>query len=429
MSDTKTKKTEEAKQEKYYTVTRSKEDKHKAVISITIPEDAVKRSYDKMIAQEMSKLNIKGFRKGTAPKEMFENGMKPQVMASMFDQLAPYYVQGAVMKEGLKPVAPAKYLELKDFPNEPKAITFEVEIIEMPDFKIGDLKKVKIELESPEATKEDIQKTLENLMQQFPASDESKEVNDAWAKETAAKVGFKAENLKDFEEEVAQVIREQKMNYAVNKGHEDLVAKSIEASGIVIPQEAVDFEYSQREKQFMDQVQELGLTVKEFCKRNNVELKDLEARWETESKNALESDVFLRLFAQDRKVEVTEEELATEIDRVRHSRAQMKDNNEAMYQNPEWVEYIRGIVLKRKSYDTFVKEVMPKELQKLVDELKEKQAEAQKAAIEAQVNAAADAQNDAKEDEATEEVKDSKDDESKESAPQEKSKKESKKLE
>ena len=355
--------------------TREDVSKTEVHLKVTIPDDAFQKSYETLLKERASGLDIKGFRKGEVPKDIAESKLQVAVLSETFERLAPYYANAAIMEEKLVPIAPPEYKDLADL-DQGKPVSFTIVVTQMPEFKLGDLKKIKPKKEKFEAKKEEIQNTLENMYKNNAESKEDAEkveLTDEWATKIAETYKFEnVKSLKDLEKEVADVIVSQKQQVADQNAANDVVRQAVEISGVEIPEAAVKFEVSQREEAFLKDVKELNLTAEEFCERQGITYDDLKTRWEVDSKDALENDVILKLYADDRKVETSDDELKAEVERLKASAKMQYEQqhaghdheshfDEAAYEDPNWQANIRTYLRKQKAFQEMLREVLGEE--------------------------------------------------------------------
>jgi len=85
--------------------------------------------------------------------------------------------------------------------------------------------------------------------------------------------------------------------------------EAIELSKIEIPEPAIKFEASEREKAFSYEMQQRGVDIKDFMKAQNLTIEKMREMWEKDAKDALDTDTLLKLFATEKKVVVSDEEL------------------------------------------------------------------------------------------------------------------------
>jgi FKBP-type peptidyl-prolyl cis-trans isomerase (trigger factor) len=107
------------------------------------------------------------------------------------------------------------------------------------------------------------------------------------------------------------------------------------------------------------------MTVEEYTEKQDVELEELQKKWKEDAEEALENDALFQAYAKKKDVEVTDEELEQEIERIKssdkthHQQHQHEGEfDESVYDNPQWQGYIRNIVQKQKAYQELVKEVL-----------------------------------------------------------------------
>jgi len=78
-------------------------------IEVIIPAKKIQEKYDQVLSESQKDAEIKGFRKGKAPKERIENAVgKDSLYQKVINQLLPQLYQQAVEKYRLKPVIAPK---------------------------------------------------------------------------------------------------------------------------------------------------------------------------------------------------------------------------------------------------------------------------------------------------------------------------------
>lgn len=112
-------------------------------LKMKIPADAFEESYNLLLKQRSQATNIKGFRKGKVPQSIVEPNLESLILTETFERIAPYYVNAAIIKESLKPIAPPEYTDLKEL-KRGHEIVFTVKVTTMPEFKLGSLSQIKL---------------------------------------------------------------------------------------------------------------------------------------------------------------------------------------------------------------------------------------------------------------------------------------------
>jgi len=334
--------------------TRKDVDKNTIEITITIPKASFQKSYKALLNQELSNTKLDGFRKGKVPTNLVGTEVKTSLKVKTFEQLVPMYLTTALQKENLNPIAPPDY---KNFPDVTKDedLVFSVDITIMPEFKLGNLKKIKIEKEKTTATKKEVDEALNNLFKNDNLGE--KEINDKWAEEIAKKIKIEnIKNLKELQDFVKKTIKDQKEIISRRKAEDEILDQGIKISKIEIPQKAIEYEAHEREHSFVHDMGHDDTKIDNFLKANNVTMEKMRELWLKDAKQALETDVFLKLYAKEKEIKVTDEDLVKKIEDIKLRSPQIKDKS--VFENEQWKEYVRRVEEKERAFREFVKEVL-----------------------------------------------------------------------
>jgi len=108
-------------------------------ITVTIPWTDVAKTYEKTVAEMVSKAELPGFRVGKAPRELVEKNLdKTKVYEEALKELIPASYNAAVTEQKVKPIVSPK-IELKDA-TENKDWVFIAHTCEKPAITVGDYK-------------------------------------------------------------------------------------------------------------------------------------------------------------------------------------------------------------------------------------------------------------------------------------------------
>ncbi|MBN2100615.1 hypothetical protein JW710_01830 [Candidatus Dojkabacteria bacterium] len=324
-------------------------------LEITIPKDVLDKTYKTELENASKDFNAKGFRPGKAPKEMTEKAYGTKALESALSKVMPSMAVMVLRKEEILPVAPLEYKIENLDPSKP--VKFKAVASVIPSFKIPSLKSLNVKRENAEVEDKEIDSFMKKLWQEHKGK--AKNMDDKWVKETAKKLGFKSETKKDFEEEIKEAMKIQKQNIVNQQYSSAILAAAIKAAKIDVPDKAVEFEAEERERSFQEQLKQMKVSEEQFCQIRGVTMEQLKEQWKKDSLEALQNDIFLSQYSKDRKVEVTDDELKAEIDMIR---AQSKDSekSEELFDNEQWKSYIQRVLLKRKSFASFLREADPK---------------------------------------------------------------------
>jgi len=318
--------------------------------AITIPKKNFKESYDTIAKDKAKDLDLKGFRKGQVPENIVKENLGDTIKFEVFEKLAPLYINSALKKEKIEPIAPPTYKEIPKL-EVGEDIEFTVLVTTMPEFKLGNLKKIKVERKEVEVTEKEIKNSLEELKKGQKTKET--EVNDKWAKEVAKILGLKkVEKLDDLKKLITDSLKTQKKHIALQGYQNTILKEAIDLSKI---------EASEREKAFGYEMQQRGVDVKDFMKAQNLTIEKMREMWEKDAKDALEADTLLNLFAKDRKIVISDEDLGKKIEDIKKEKGDKKND---IYNNPQWKEYIRNVETKQKAFQILIEEILGKDWNK-----------------------------------------------------------------
>ena len=335
--------------------TREDINEHTIILTMTMTRESFDKSYEAILKDQTKDSNVKGFRKGKVPSELLEPSMKPTLQFETFEKLAPMYINTAIQKEMIELIAPPKYSQLPKFDNKDD-LEFKVEVTIMPKFKLGNMKKVKVEKEEVKIEEKDVEQAIQEIKTNNKTK--SKKIGDSWAKEIAKKLKLKdIDSLEKLRKEVKSILTKQKSQMLRHTYQENALKQAINLSGIKIPQPAIEFEAKEREKSFEQEMKKRGVKVDDFIKQSNLKIEQMREAWLKDAKDALESDVFLTLYADKRNIKVEKDEIDKKVETIKKSQPNM---DQSIFSNKEWLDYIKRVERKEKAFKEFTKETLGK---------------------------------------------------------------------
>lgn len=338
------------------TYTRKDINEYTIQFTSTIPAQSFKQSYNLFLKDYSKDLDVKGFRKGNVPSDLISDEVKEMLKFQTFEKLAPMYINTAISKENIVPIAPPEYTDIPKILDD-LDITFSYTVTIMPKFKLGNLKNVKVKKEKLLVEEKEIDTVIQEL--KSSQKTKAKEINDDWAKEIGKILeDTKVDTLDKLREKIRGSLQIQKDHYQLHQLQDQALKLAIEESKLDIPQAAIDFEARERERYFNEDMQKKGVNVDDFLKKNNITLEKMRELWLLDAKEAIQTDVFLNLYADTRDITVTEEELEKKIEVLKKNQP---NADVSLFSNPQWREYVRGVERKEKAFKMFVEEILGKE--------------------------------------------------------------------
>ncbi len=137
-------------------------EKNIRTLSIEVPEEEFGKSILNAFVKLNRKANIPGFRKGKAPRFIFERYYgKDVIISEALDELIPNAYYDAVKETGIEPVAPPQ-IEILDS-EEGKPLVFKAKVTVRPEVELSDYKNHGIQKGTPRVEDEQIRERILEL--------------------------------------------------------------------------------------------------------------------------------------------------------------------------------------------------------------------------------------------------------------------------
>lgn len=250
-----------------YTYKTENQPKNVVKLSIEIPADVITREYDVAFDELAKDVQLEGYRKGKAPKEMVKKQLKQEkVYDRMVRTLFSRVYQEIVEKEGLKPVV-APHIDIK------KAKEGEIWEVEM---LVG--QKPSIDLST-------YKKAIEKLKK-------DRKADDIW-------VPGKPEPGTDSSEENAK--RQKALNDILETLSKEV---KIELADMIIEEEVEG-----RLSRLVDDVQKVGMNIDSYLKSKNLTMEQLREQYQKEVSEMYKMEFILNEIADAENIQVEQQEM------------------------------------------------------------------------------------------------------------------------
>lgn len=268
-------------------------------ITITIPGKEIKEAYQIVLEEVVKDAEVKGFRKGKAPKDIVEkNTDKLKIYQKALQDLLTKSYSEAITKNNLQPI-----LEPQITLTSPKTLE-----------------------EVPEA-KEIIFKALTCLKPEVKLLDYKDKIKTLKAKKTIWVPG------KDKEE------KKEETKTALS----DIIKTLLEIVSIELPPQLISFEVSKLLSQTLQEIKKLGLTLEQYLSSIGKTVEELKAESEQKAINELKLEFALNEIAKTEKITVSEEEIQKVIAENKDPQAQENLKKQSYY--------IAAVLLQQKTLD------------------------------------------------------------------------------
>jgi len=271
-------------------------------LTITVPAKRVKEAYQKTLTALAKKAEIKGFRKGKAPKKIVQEKLgKTKVYEEVLKTLITQVYLEAVKEQKIKPIVnpKIKVISLKEGEDwQIKAIT-----CELPRVKLGDYKG-------------EIKKTL-----------------------AAAKIWVPGKDGKEKKETV------ENQDQRIDK----ILQTLLKTAKVKIPSILIEEDVNRMLSRLIDQTGRLGLTVEQYLASAGKTQEQLRAEYQKQAENSLKTELILASIADEQNVTVKDEEVEKMIQATPDEKARKAMNN------PAQKAYLKQLLRKRTVIDSLLK--------------------------------------------------------------------------
>lgn len=266
-----------------------------------------KDTYERLLAARMKESEIKGFRKGEAPRNIVEPQVYSDLTKDLVNLLVNYATEELLSEEEIIATTTPD-VEKVEFTMVETAMKFTVKIERLPDYKLPDTKKLTVKMPELKVSAEDIQKSKENLWGEWlkKAKEEDKaeykEVTDAWVEKQMGIPNVKT--VADLEKLLEEELSHAKLHHEEDKLVGEALDKAITSMKITVPQSVIDRNVENNQKQQEEQMKKYGITFEDYLKHYNKTAEEYKKEVAESAEKRFKEDVFWTLFIKDRKVKI-----------------------------------------------------------------------------------------------------------------------------
>ncbi|MBD3366385.1 hypothetical protein GF360_03560 [candidate division WWE3 bacterium] len=235
-------------------------------LEISVPAEDVKKAYDTVLEKVAKSADIKGFRKGKAPKDMVEKNLDPSKLRGevVNHLLEKYYIQ-ALKENKINPISNPK-VEIQKFDME-EDFEFTATVATRPEVKLGDYKKA-------------LKKKLEERHNEVKKQ-----------KEQALKEGKKMPEIHD------------------HLHTQEIIRTITETAEVEVPDLLVEDEIDRMRARLVDQMQNIDMGLDDYLKAKNQTAEQLNAEFTEQAVQNLKAEFVLAQAITETDIEVTDEEI------------------------------------------------------------------------------------------------------------------------
>lgn len=266
-------------------------------LTITIPWNEVQKSYDEIVNEAIKNVEVKGFRKGKAPRELAEKKLNNEKLwQQVLEKVIPEYYSQALQKEQLKPIITPQIQLLKAARDND--LVFKATTAETPKVELGNYKEA-----------------LKNLT--------AKKSPKIWVPESAGKI----ETAKETKQKTATEDKQEKKKNTLN----DVLKELLRTTEISIPAILVERQTNQQLTQLLDQVKQVGMTIQQYAQSKGKTVEQIRKETEEEAAKTLKLEFILENIADVEKISVDDKEIEDFINKSKDKKEQEALKNQRYY--------------------------------------------------------------------------------------------------
>lgn len=269
-------------------------------IEISIQWDAISTKRAEVIAQAITTVEVPGFRKGKAPRDLAEKQLNPDKVYEMTIRgVIPTIYDEIIAKEKLNPIA-SPSIDLKEAKeNEPWKLIMTIPLI--PQVKLKDYKK---------AIKKAHEEAKEAASKEVKAKDNGKK---AMSEETPKKEGA----------------ADKPVTAPLSKVFEILLAES----ELEVPEIITQEEVNRRLTQLLDDMKKVGLTPAQYLESKKLTEEELQKQYFKDSEDMYKIEFIIAKIADTEGIKVDQSELQTIL-----GQAKTEEERKIAARNMQWYE-------------------------------------------------------------------------------------------
>lgn len=233
-------------------------------VTLTIPQEAVKKARAEVVKTMAAKADLPGFRKGKAPEKLVEERLNPE----------------QVREEVLKNLLPQVYMDA------------------IEEHKIKPIMNPKLHVEKIEDDKDWVVSAL---------TCELPEVNPGPYKENVKKITAKS-----------KIVIPGKEDEAKKPSTEEILKVVLDGANVKVPAILVEQEADRLIAQLLDDIKRLGLSLDQYLGSTKRNPQDLRAEYATRAENDIKLEFVLQKIAEDAKIAVDPKEVEEAIDKAKN---------------------------------------------------------------------------------------------------------------
>jgi len=310
-----------------------------------------------IIKQLSESVKIDGFRPGNVPENVLIDKVGEGVVLERMAEVAIREFYPKIIEENkINAIGRPEITITKIAKDNP--LGFKIKTAVMPEIELAEYKefasKINAKKEEISVDEKEVEQTIEQIRKSRAPKNEKGEPVEADLPELTdefVKTLGEFENIEDFKKKVKENIRLDKEAKAKEKKRVEILEKIIKNSKIDAPNILVEAEKGKMLEEMKGSIGQMGLKWEDYLKHLKKTEEEIVKGWDKDALNRVKQGLVLNEIAIKEKVEVSEDELNKEIDRIiayYKTASQNLDRNRVK-------EYTYGIMRNEKAFQVLEK--------------------------------------------------------------------------
>ncbi len=301
--------------------------KSQVAIDVSLPEDVFETYRAKAVGNLSEHVEIDGFRKGKAPKELVEKQLIPMaVMEEMASLAINDHFAKIVIDEKIDAIGRPQIAITKIAPGNPFEFTATVSVlpkVELPKYKalaekvLADKKEITVSEEDLTEAIKELKKArahqeLEHKDEKHDHAEFDKLEFDATLTDEYVKELGPFENVADFTEKFRENIKKEKEGQAREKNRIAILEAILEKTTVEIPDVLIESELEGLVGRLKADVGNIGISFEEYLKHINKTEEDIRTEFLPDAEKRAKMELVLHTIGTENKIQPKQEEIEGE---------------------------------------------------------------------------------------------------------------------
>jgi FKBP-type peptidyl-prolyl cis-trans isomerase (trigger factor) len=329
---------------------KSKNEKNSEIeLEISISADFINEFKNQAIKDLGQEIEIKGFRKGSAPESLIiekigDHKIYEEQAFLAINKILPEIVE----QEKLEIITQPKISILKIAKDNPLEI--KASFILMPNVKLADYKKIAKEVKedtNTQATEKEIEDYINYVRKMKAESELLKKKTSADSSEREAAKDQKLElpelndefiktlgdftDVADFKNKLTENISEEKKKKAEQKRRVEIIEKIIEQSEVSLPEILIEEELQKMFAQFYGDIKAMKMEPADYLKEIKKTEEDLKTEWKVDAEKRTKMNLILPRIGIAENLKVDTEKIEHEIKHLKEHHPDINEKDAKIY--------------------------------------------------------------------------------------------------